>query len=437
MTETYIAHAREDADAAQKLASSLRLLGMPVHCNTALQDEAQWAEKVRVRIEKSPAVIALWSPAANQSDFVKFQATLAHAAGKLVNARAKGSDLPTHLGAIDAVDLSEWDGQALNDDIAHLLRRVRAILPKPHALAPARRPRKMRAAFALSPALKTTLAACAIVIALGALGYAAGRVLNSGFDIASLLPQPRTAPAAAIAPMAAPRGPNDGLFFTPDGRPWRARLVSGAPQDLRHGVSLIELERYSWREIARRMRERETETQSADLQTGVAAHDPNALLLTCIAHLADQKPGFPIDGAKPACAASAASRHPGGLYLSWTAREALGVGDEQARAHLIEAADQGWAPAQRMLAFFLRDGREGFPSDRMRARIYLEGAAANRYPPAEFDLAFFYLRGGDAQEQARARALFSDVLCDADFADLHQRARELAQGLGGAIPCPV
>jgi TPR repeat protein len=104
---------------------------------------------------------------------------------------------------------------------------------------------------------------------------------------------------------------------------------------------------------------------------------------------------------------------------------------------LIEAADQGWAPAQRMLAYFLRDGREGFPSDRTRARLYLEGAAANRYPPAEFDLAFFYLRSGDAEEKARARALVSDVLCDHDFTDLHQNARRLAQELGGAVACPA
>src|SRR5262249_40747185 len=153
---------------------------------------------------KSAAVIALWSPKANQSDFVKFQATLAHAAGKLVNARVNGDALPTHLGEITAIDLTAWDGAALNDDIADLMRRLRAILPKPAPVTPAKKP---KTPFTLPAPVRAGIAAVIVVAALGLVGYGAGRAMNGGIDFAAMLPKARVAqPAEAATPVSAPMG---------------------------------------------------------------------------------------------------------------------------------------------------------------------------------------------------------------------------------------
>jgi TPR repeat protein len=207
----------------------------------------------------------------------------------------------------------------------------------------------------------------------------------------------------------------------------RARVFAGE-ENL---ATLAELERYSWQEVARRVGERLGADGGAALSAEAAAGNPAAKVELCVAHLRGIE-GFTRDAAREPCLASAAQNHPAGQFLVWVARDRVGVAHDEARDQLVAAADQGWAPAQQLLASYYRNAREGFARDPTRARTLLTAAAAKGYPRAMLDLSVMYLRAGDVEERALARTYLRRVMADREFPELCRPARQGLVSLGEA-----
>jgi TPR repeat protein len=191
-------------------------------------------------------------------------------------------------------------------------------------------------------------------------------------------------------------------------------------------ITLAELERYDWQALAVRLDQRLGGGGATLLQEKAATGDPAAKLELCIAHLQGIA-GLSRTEAHAPCAASAAQAHPAGQYLAWMLRERANIDYDDARRYLIAAADQNWAPAQRLLASFHRNRQESFTPDATRERALLSSAAAEGYPRAMFDYASLYLRRGSEEDRTLAKSYLQRVMDDREFGLCAQARRVLVQ----------
>ena len=200
-------------------------------------------------------------------------------------------------------------------------------------------------------------------------------------------------------------------------------------------ITLAELERYDWQAIALRLDQRLGDAGATILQEKAATGDPAAKLELCVAHLQGIA-GLARAEAHAPCSASAEQAHPAGQFLAWMLRERANIQYNDARAYLIAAADQGWAPAQRLLASFHRNRQESFTPDAARERALLSSAAAEGYPRAMFDYASLYLRRGSEEDRTLAKQYLQRVMSDREFGLCGQARRVLVQ-MGDEPPaCP-
>lgn len=81
--------------------------------------------------------------------------------------------------------------------------------------------------------------------------------------------------------------------------------------------------------------------------------------------------------------------------------------DEEARSHLLKAAQQEVPQAQFSLASMQLEGRHGFKRDEKAGIQWLERAAAHNHPSAQMNLATFYVTGKFVSRNGlKAKALF-------------------------------
>jgi hypothetical protein len=245
-----------------------------------------------------------------------------------------------------------------------------------------------------------------------------------GSELREILDQRYTPTAARAQTTVAAVGP-----VTASAAPAAATARTNGPRRFageENLITLAELERYDWQAIAVRLDQRLGDAGATILQEKAATGDPAAKLELCVAHLQGIA-GLSRAEAHAPCSASAQQAHPAGQFLAWMLRDRASIDYDDARRYLIAAADQGWAPAQRLLASFHRNRQESFTPDAARERALLSSAAAEGYPRAMFDYASLYLRRGSAEDRTLAQQYLQRVMDDREFGLCGQARRVLVQ----------
>ena len=165
--DVFVSYAREDRDAAQRLADALAEHRLRVWWDRELVAGSEFATVIETQLNSAAVVLGLWSTESVRSAFVRDECGHALRAGKLLPVRIEEVGLPLGFGQLHTLDLLDWDGDADDEAFQSLLaeierRRTRAPIPLVAATPQARFGRRM---------LRRSALGVALVAALGAGGY--------------------------------------------------------------------------------------------------------------------------------------------------------------------------------------------------------------------------------------------------------------------------
>ena len=140
MAKIFISYARQTQTEAQLIAETLRGGGHEVWIDDQLLAHRAFADTIEEQLNAADAVVVLWSAHASTSQWVRAEASRAHKAGKLVQARLDGGPLPMPFDQIHCIDLSSWRGDYDVPQWRSLLASVAAVTGgvRPPAAKPAR-----------------------------------------------------------------------------------------------------------------------------------------------------------------------------------------------------------------------------------------------------------------------------------------------------------
>ena len=138
--DVFVSYARENREAAQRLADALAEKRLRVWWDRDLVAGSEFATVIELQLNSAAVVIGLWSNESVRSAFVRDECGHALRAGKLLPVRIEEVDLPLGFGQLHTLDLLDWDGDADEEAFQALLREVerrRTHAPLPlAALAP-------------------------------------------------------------------------------------------------------------------------------------------------------------------------------------------------------------------------------------------------------------------------------------------------------------
>jgi hypothetical protein len=145
MADIFISYAREDIEAAQRLAMALEQQGWSVFWDRRIPAGRRFADIIAEQLAAARCVIALWSRAALASDWVLDEAEDARNRNVLAPAFIERVDPPMGFRRIHAADLVGWQGQPAHGGFQRLIEDIAAYgAPRPSGLtsgADARRAR--------------------------------------------------------------------------------------------------------------------------------------------------------------------------------------------------------------------------------------------------------------------------------------------------------
>jgi hypothetical protein len=145
MADIFISYAREDMEAAQRLAMALEQQGWSVFWDRRIPAGRRFADIIAEQLAAARCVIALWSRAALASDWVLDEAEDARNRNVLAPAFIERVAPPMGFRRIHAADLVGWQGQPAHGGFQRLIEDIAAYgAPRPSGLtsgADARRAR--------------------------------------------------------------------------------------------------------------------------------------------------------------------------------------------------------------------------------------------------------------------------------------------------------
>ncbi|MFN3868483.1 MAG: toll/interleukin-1 receptor domain-containing protein [Hyphomicrobiaceae bacterium] len=110
--DVFISYSREDITAVGELVAHLRQCGMAVRWDQDFDAGDDFEKAIREMIAGVKAVIVVWSKASAASPFVRDEAKLAFAAGKLVTLSVPGfaaAEVPLGLGHLNVIDIADHE----------------------------------------------------------------------------------------------------------------------------------------------------------------------------------------------------------------------------------------------------------------------------------------------------------------------------------------
>ncbi|MBM3550343.1 MAG: TIR domain-containing protein [Alphaproteobacteria bacterium] len=111
MSDVFISYKHEERDRVVKIVDALELLSVDVWFDSEIQAGVKYEEKIKSELSQALAVLVCWSPAARESDWVRWEAKLAAHAKKMVPCFIEPCELPPEAALIQTKDISDWDGQ--------------------------------------------------------------------------------------------------------------------------------------------------------------------------------------------------------------------------------------------------------------------------------------------------------------------------------------
>lgn len=144
MADIFISYKKEDAGRVVRLVEALRAEGLSVWWDHGIAPGAQWDRTIQQELEAARLVVAVWSRESVNAPWVKEEAGVGKAKGKLAPVRIDAVDPPLGFTLIQAADLVGWSGDSNDPRWLHFLESVRAMLrgePMASLEAPVRRRR--------------------------------------------------------------------------------------------------------------------------------------------------------------------------------------------------------------------------------------------------------------------------------------------------------
>lgn len=110
MADVFISYAREDRDAALRIAQGLNAMGLDTFWDTEIPPGQTWADYIEAKLVNSKAVIVLWSAHSTRSHYVREEARIARDKSRLIPAQIEAGPLPFGFGEVQTADLTQWRG---------------------------------------------------------------------------------------------------------------------------------------------------------------------------------------------------------------------------------------------------------------------------------------------------------------------------------------
>jgi TolB-like protein/tetratricopeptide (TPR) repeat protein len=144
----FLSYAREDKAIASALAQALSAAGLSVWWDALIEGGAAFAKTIEAAIEKSDALVVLWSKASIASDWVRDEAAKGRDLGRLVPISLDGTAPPMGFRQYQVIDFSHWTKKPtapeidqLTTALSHVADRniITPSIPQKSSMAPSRR----------------------------------------------------------------------------------------------------------------------------------------------------------------------------------------------------------------------------------------------------------------------------------------------------------
>jgi hypothetical protein len=128
MSEVFISYKREDKARVETLCALLLDLDVPVWFDAGIEVGVAWEQRILEQIERAQAVVVCWSFAALSSHWVMREAHIGLERGILVPVMIHPCALVAPFDALQAADLTQWDGASDHADIQKVLLKLGLLL---------------------------------------------------------------------------------------------------------------------------------------------------------------------------------------------------------------------------------------------------------------------------------------------------------------------
>jgi TolB-like protein/Flp pilus assembly protein TadD len=122
----FLSYARADQAQATKLAKALEESGLDVWWDTLIEGGAAFAKSIEAALESCDAVVVVWSRTSVASDWVLDEAAKGRDLRKLVPVSLDGTLPPLGFRQYHSIDLSRWQGNSADAEIAGVVRGIAA-----------------------------------------------------------------------------------------------------------------------------------------------------------------------------------------------------------------------------------------------------------------------------------------------------------------------
>ena len=110
MADIFVSYKKEDAGRVVRIVEGLRKEGFTVWWDHGITPGSQWDQTIQRELDAAELVVAVWSELSVHAPWVKEEASVGKAKGRLLPVRIDDVDPPLGFGLIQMSDLSDWDG---------------------------------------------------------------------------------------------------------------------------------------------------------------------------------------------------------------------------------------------------------------------------------------------------------------------------------------
>ena len=131
MADIFLSYANEDREAALKISRLLESAGWTVWWDRRIPAGRSWRSVLEEALGQMRGMVVLWSKRSIESDWVKEEAEEARELGKLVPVLIESVKPPVGFRAIQAADLTDWDGSSDAAGAQQLIADLESLVGKP------------------------------------------------------------------------------------------------------------------------------------------------------------------------------------------------------------------------------------------------------------------------------------------------------------------
>src|SRR5438445_8985598 len=131
MADIFLSYAKENRESARSIAALLESAGWTVWWDRRIPAGRAWRSVLEEALGQMRCMVVLWSKHSVDSDWVKEEAEEAREIERLVPVLIEPVKPPVGFRAIQAADLSNWDGSNSSPGAQQLITDLNSLVGKP------------------------------------------------------------------------------------------------------------------------------------------------------------------------------------------------------------------------------------------------------------------------------------------------------------------